>query len=620
MNLIYVILKIYLLLSITCKVPFDDVKIADEDEEIIELKDNDIKLPSPDDKDILYIPIIHTNDIHGSFYPKKITLPSGYEYYIGGLEYLGKYISIMYEEWKDRLLYLDSGDQFQGGLEGYLSKGQIIMDFFNELKVKKAVVGNHEFDYGIDFLKKYMNSSNFEWVIDNIKNKTSGEYITFPKQERTAIIEIAGIKLGIIGLATVETPASTTTKLVDLEFEDYIKIINEESNKLKNEGVNAILVLGHIGLYCRNDLDEVKLEYKLRTSETKQKDCRETDEATILLNQLDDGLIDILLGGHRHDVAHHWINKFPVMSNDRNGKNAQIVYLPFNRTTKELIKEKIVMEGPLPICEKVFKNKKLCDLIPLTLEEEEAYGKLVKYKFHNKIIEKEDNITKIGKKYRGEYNKYDDDFLTVTYDHFEVSKEHENAMGNFYTDFLRQLTGADIAVVNPGAFRTPFYRGNITNATIHSFDPFGNKMVKFEAKGWEVKKIFSQIQQGSKGFYQASGVRMVVRDWPTRKLISIKLYDGYKEEEIEDEKLYTMVSLPFCFPIEGNAMGGDDFRGVYRWFRPRNGQYVQAGDYSQSRDALITYLRNIEELKANKYYDVDNQRMRIVNENINDSH
>ena len=620
MNLIYVILKIYLIISITCKVPFDDVKIADEDEEIIELKDNDIKLPSPDDKDILYIPIIHTNDIHGSFYPKKITLPSGYEYYIGGLEYLGKYISIMYEEWKDRLLYLDSGDQFQGGLEGYLSKGQIIMDFFNELKVKKAVVGNHEFDYGIDFLKKYMNSSNFEWVIDNIKNKTSGEYITFPKQERTAIIEIAGIKLGIIGLATVETPASTTTKLDDLEFEDYIKIINEESNKLKNEGVNAILVLGHIGLYCRNDLDEVKLEYKLRTSETKQKDCRETDEATILLNQLDDGLIDILLGGHRHDVAHHWINKFPVMSNDRNGKNAQIVYLPFNRTTKELIKEKIVMEGPLPICEKVFKNKKLCDLIPLTLEEEEAYGKLVKYKFHNKIIEKEDNITKIGKKYRGEYNKYDDDFLTVTYDHFEVSKEHENAMGNFYTDFLRQLTGADIAVVNPGAFRTPFYRGNITNATIHSFDPFGNKMVKFEAKGWEVKKIFSQIQQGSKGFYQASGVRMVVRDWPTRKLISIKLYDGYKEEEIEDEKLYTMVSLPFCFPIEGNAMGGDDFRGVYRWFRPRNGQYVQAGDYSQSRDALITYLRNIEELKANKYYDVDNQRMRIVNENINDSH
>ena len=37
------------------------------------------------------------------------------------------------------------------------------------------------------------------------------------------------------------------------------------------------------------------------------------------------------------------------------------------------------------------------------------------------------------------------------------------------------------SVVNGGAFRTPCYRGNITNATIHSFDPFGNAIVKFQA-------------------------------------------------------------------------------------------------------------------------------------------
>ena len=58
-------------------------------EEIINL-DPGVSLPKYDDENYFYIPIIHTNDIHGSFYPKKILLPSGKSYSIGGLEYLGK--------------------------------------------------------------------------------------------------------------------------------------------------------------------------------------------------------------------------------------------------------------------------------------------------------------------------------------------------------------------------------------------------------------------------------------------------------------------------------------------------------------------------------------------------
>ena len=126
-----------LLINIICIEPFS--KNSLKEDEYIELKDDEKPLPTPDDKDILYIPIIHTNDIHGSFYPKKILLPSGHTYSIGGLQYLGKYVSIMTEEWKERLLYFDTGDQFQGGIEGYISKGEIMMDFFNELEVENQL-------------------------------------------------------------------------------------------------------------------------------------------------------------------------------------------------------------------------------------------------------------------------------------------------------------------------------------------------------------------------------------------------------------------------------------------------------------------------------------------------
>ena len=602
-NNIKIFLLTFISISITCL----------KEDEIIDL-DPKGNLPDPNDPDILYIPILLTNDIHGSFYPKKILLPSGDTYTIGGLEYLGKYFSILSKTWGDRLLYFDTGDQFQGGIEGFISQGKIMMDFFNELKLQKSVIGNHEFDYGIDFLKKYMNMSNFDWIIDNVKNTTTGKFMTFPHQKQSTIIEGEGIKIGIIGLVTAETPSSTNTEIPDLQFEEYKKIIEDHSTKLKKEGADVIIALAHIGLYCRNEPDEVKLEYKLRDKSTVQQDCRKTDEAYILLNKLKEGVIDFFLAGHRHDVVHHWVNGIPIMSNDRNGKYAQIAYLPFDKKTKEFLKDKIVFEGPLPICEKIFKNKRLCDLSVVTNSDEENFGKLLNYKFHGQIIDKDEKITKIGANYIDIFNEYDKDFLTVTYDHFESSKEKENEMGNFYTDFLRHISGVDIAIVNPGAFRIPLYRGNITNATIHSFDPFGNDIVVFKAYGWEIKKMFATLQKGSKGFYPVSGLKMIVRTIPSRKLLSIKLYDGHKETEIDDKKEYSLISNDYCFPLEPNFVGGDDFKKIYQWYRPRNASYLKVGGYNTTRDVLIKYLRYIDKLRANKYLNKNDQRMRIVKE------
>ena len=297
---------------------------------------------------------------------------------------------------------------------------------------------------------------------------------------------------------------------------------------------------------------------------------------------------------------------FPIISkmikNVRNNKN------------QRLINDKIIMEGPLPVCEKLFKKKKLCDLSILTDEDEEKYGDLLNFSFHNQIITKDENVSKIGDKYKPVFNEYDKDNLTITYTQFESSKKKENALGNFYTDFLRHISGANIAVVNPGAFRIPFYRGNITNATIHSFDPFGNNIVKFEAYGWEIKKMFAQLQKGSKGFYPSSGLKMIVKMETSRKLLSIKLYDGFKEKEIEDKQLYSIVSSDFCFPIEKGLVGGDDFEEVYKWFSPRKAEYIKVLDYDNTRDTLINYLRKIDELKENKYYKEDDQRMRIYGE------
>ena len=585
--------------------------INELNDEIIDLEP-DSTLPSYDDDNYFYIPILHTNDIHGSFYPKTILLPSGKSYSIGGLEYLGRYISIMKKEWKDRFLFFDSGDQFQGGIEGFISKGKIMMDFFNKMHMNYATLGNHEFDFGVEFMKYYMNLSKFDWILDNVKNITTNNYNNFPNQNKSQIINIQGYKIGIVGLSTIETPFTTGTDISDLKYEEYERVVKSESIKLKEQGANAIIVLAHVGLYCRGDSNDIKLEYKIRDKNTIQSECRNTDEAYILLNKLNTDIIDVFFAGHKHDVTHNWVNGIPVLSNDRNGKYAQIIYLPFDKKTKKLVKNKIIIEGPLPICEKLFKNKKICDLAVINENQEKDYGDLVSYTFHGEKIEKEFVISEIGQRYQNIFDKYDKDYLTYTFDHFESFKEYENNLGNFYCEFLRHISGADISVVNPGSFRTPLYRGNISNATIHSFDPFGNRIVKFYAFGWEIKKIFKNLQKGSKGFYPTSGLKMTVKNIPKKKLIKIKLFDGVNEKEIENDKFYSIASYEFCFPIEGNAKGGDDFRKVYEWFKPRNPEYIKIGNDKLSRDLFINYLRNINELKGNVFYDKEDIRMRIV--------
>lgn len=603
----------YLLSIIRCLEPLNSFTLKDtQNDELIEIIDPDL-LPQKDDKDIYYLAILHTTDIHGSFYEKTVQLPSGNIYSIGGLEYFGKYVNILRKQWGEQFLYFDSGDHFQGGLESSLSKGKVILDTFNKLKVQKSAMGNHEFDYGNDFLYDYMNNSNFEWLVANIKNKTTNSYYTFPKQNRTSIIEMEnGIKIGLIGLSTIETPSTTEGDVKDLEFEYYADIVIKESENLRNQGANAVVVLGHLGLTCKNDANDVKYNYTLRDKNTIQKECGQNDEATILLKKLPPGTIDLFLGGHKHDVAHHWINGFPVVSSDINGKYAALVYLPFDRKTKKILNEKIVMEGPLPICGKIFSKNHRCDVVVLNDEEEKFYGKIINFKFHGVEMSKDESLKIISETYKDAFDKYAKDILTFTNEHFEVTKEHENALGNFYTDFLRQITGAEISVIGPGNLRAPFYRGNITNATIHGFAPFNNNPVRFKAYGKEIKKIMTQIQEGSYGFYPVSGLQLTVKAKPKKKLISVMRYDGKKVTELEDDRLYTMASIAFNFPVNPEKKGGDDFAKVSLWFKPKDIEAVKINGEEITREILINYLRKIDELKANKYYDVNHPRMRII--------
>ena len=69
-------------------------------------------------------------------------------------------INTLRERHKGNLLYLDAGDQFQGGIQSgpLVSSGEIINDYMNQVNLDSASVGNHQFDFGPDFLFNYFNN------------------------------------------------------------------------------------------------------------------------------------------------------------------------------------------------------------------------------------------------------------------------------------------------------------------------------------------------------------------------------------------------------------------------------------------------------------------------------
>lgn len=87
----------------------------------------------------------------------------------------------------------------------------------------------------------------------------------------------SGIRIGVIGLITINTPTTTNAfknKLFpEYKFLNYTDIVINESKKLKKAGANAVLVVGHLGNDCN-----ISNKYGRWTKDTKQEECGVLDD------------------------------------------------------------------------------------------------------------------------------------------------------------------------------------------------------------------------------------------------------------------------------------------------------------------------------------------------------
>ncbi len=245
-----------------------------------------------------YIDMYEFSDFHGAVHYEA---HSDYDY--AGLGRLTTYMDNKRATNPGGTLLLSAGDMFQGSAESNLTRGYMVNYVMHYMGFDAMAVGNHEFDWNTDWLKKNAeltyNGHSIPFLGANIKK--DGEIPAYLK--KTTVVTRGDYKIGVIGVMGSNLESSVLKSALDgCDFVPYADIITEESARLRNEeGCKAVVLLAH--------QDALHIEST--------------------------NGIDAVFGGHAHKDRNTTYGSVPALASANYGQSVAHIGLKFNKTTKE---------------------------------------------------------------------------------------------------------------------------------------------------------------------------------------------------------------------------------------------------------------------------------------------
>jgi 2',3'-cyclic-nucleotide 2'-phosphodiesterase (5'-nucleotidase family) len=397
----------------------------------------------------------------------------------GGVSYLAGVVKQLREETGGKCILLDGGDWGQGSYESKLTQGKTLIDVMNSLGYDAAEIGNHEFDWGRKALDERIERARFPILAANIKEQ--GDLLKGVKPY--TVKEVDGLKVGIIGVITTDTPGTTDTRnLKGLKFESPKSAVEKYLPELESQGVDLVVLLSHQG-----DVEDKKTARTVPA-------------------------LDVIVGGHSHTV---------IEKPEKSG-NAIVVqsgtggdYVGALKLQVDPQRRKIVS----------FTNS----LIPVTDE----------------TAKPDPEIERIIAPIVSEANERTSAFVgesrvNLTHDRRKVL---ETVLGNVLTDAMREATGCEIALQNAGGIRDQIAKGTITYGDLYRVLPFDKYVVSMTLTGSQIKSLLESSARRSKGNLHVSGLTMDIdpKGQPGRKVSNIKV----NGEPLQMRTVYTVATDDF---------------------------------------------------------------------------
>ncbi|WP_300060565.1 bifunctional 2',3'-cyclic-nucleotide 2'-phosphodiesterase/3'-nucleotidase [uncultured Roseobacter sp.] len=245
-----------------------------------------------------HLRIMETTDLHVHVFP--------YDYYSDkpvdtvGLARTASLIQSIRDEASNALL-IDNGDFLQGNpmgdyiaYERGMKEGDMhpVIQAMNSLGFDASTLGNHEFNYGLDFLMKALARADFPVVSANVALELGSD----PTKDKTlippyvildhAVTDGAGaehpIKVGLIGFVPPQIMTWDRRHLEGkVQARDILETAQAYLPQMKEEGADIIVALSHSGIGSPNATEGM-------------------ENAAVPLAGLDD--VDAILTGHSHLV------------------------------------------------------------------------------------------------------------------------------------------------------------------------------------------------------------------------------------------------------------------------------------------------------------------------------
>ncbi|WP_433744908.1 5'-nucleotidase C-terminal domain-containing protein [Falsibacillus pallidus] len=446
------------------------------------------------------VQLLGVNDFHGNI-DSKFTADidgDGTEETVGGAAYLAANMAKKAQE-NPNTLYVNAGDMF--GATPLISSAfhdEPVVEIMEKMGYDVGTLGNHELDEGIAELKRMVNGGanadgtgdpnydgmDFPEISANVWDTSLNDLVLKPYEVK----EIGGQKIGFIGIDTTETPDIVVKKgNENLAVTDEVEAINKYTKILKDQGVKAIVVLGHIPIEQNKDGGEGTADY--------------------IASHVDDE-VDIIFAGHNHQIVKREVDGKLIIEASEYGKAFSAVNLEIDPTTGDIVKK----DGQI-----VLNYQK--DVTPDADVQAivDKYAEKVNV-VKNQVAGTTDMVLEGGYGVRGPVG--------------------DNALGNMIADGMAWKMDAEMALMNGGGIRADVDAGDITFGDLFAVQPFGNTLAKVTLTGDQLKAVMdSQISQKYGPDFSISGFKYTY-DHATNKVVSLELPDG---TPVDPKEEYTVV-------------------------------------------------------------------------------
>lgn len=349
------------------------------------------------------------NDFHGGSYLDF----SSFSNIIGKIDDM--------RETENNVIALANGDILQGTAISNYYQGKPLMEAMNYGNFDGFVIGNHEFDWGIEVIGQYKDRSyenveaNYPILAANIVYEDTQEPLEFAKPY--IIKETSGVKIGIIGLIGELMDSISASRVENIEFLDPVETVSNYSTYLRTEeAVDLVIVYIH---------NSSSINYSLA-------------------NLSGDSRIDAVFNGHTHTNEASSISRSP---------QAPLYFAQASSNYSSLLAE-------IKITYDTYTN---------TVVSQESASRTYSYSDLSYYTSPEVNLVFEGYLQDPVYTEYVSQELAIansTYDRYDLAP--------WGASVIRDYLQIDIGAVNGGGFRVDMEQGSVTMGEMITIYPFDN--------------------------------------------------------------------------------------------------------------------------------------------------